>query len=236
MNLKTKLFAIAGTVALAGSLVVAGTQSAGAALAKVDVTNHSVTCNDIIGKIKFTTPLTLGGTTANQVTVSIKSGDCIDNTVGPYDAGTNPGGVTLKGYSGKGILNSSNNDCLGLSGFSTGTSGSIAGKFLTASGTPGLVNGANTIAVTQTYGGTFNDGGTTSPASDSDSWGAEYGLFEIGTSFGTTAPTVTGAYSDGGGANLAFAGNTAQSQGDLATQCFTTGIKGIQFGIGDFTS
>jgi len=238
LRIKTKLAAIAGTIVIAGS-VAAVASPAGAALAKVDVTSHSVTCNDLIGKIKFTTPLHLGGTTPNQVTVSIKSGDCVDNTAGVYDATLNPGGVSLKGYGAKGVLNSSNNDCLGLQGLSTGTSGSISGKFLTNPSTPGLVNASNSIGVTQTYGGTFNDGGTSSPASDSDSWGASYGLFQIGTgSFApTTPPTVTGAYSNGGGANLQFDGTTAQSSGTLATQCFSaTGIKGIQFGIGGFTS
>jgi len=238
LRIKRKLAAIAGTLVIAGS-IAAVASPAGAALPKVDASTHSVTCNDLIGKIKFATPLHLGGTTANQVTVSVKSLDCIDNTAGVYDATLNPTGVSLKGFSSKGILNSSNNDCLGLQGLSTGTNGAIAGKFSTNPGTPGLLNAANTINVTQTYGGTFNDGGTSSPASDSDSWGASYGLFQIGTSsfVPTTAPVVTGAYANGGGANLQFDGTTAESSGTLATACFSaTGIKGIQFGIGGFTS
>jgi hypothetical protein len=239
LRIKTKLAAIAGTIAIAGGLAAVATPAGAAPLPKVDASSHSVTCNDLIGKIKFGIPLHLGGTSANTVTVSVKSSDCVDNTAGAYDPTLNPTGVSLKGFSSKGVLNSSNNDCLGLSGLSTGTSGAIAGKFTTNPQTPGLVNATNTINVTQTYGGTFNDGGTTSPASDSDSWGGQYGLFQIGADsfMPTTAPVVTGAYNNGGGANLQFDGTTAQSQGTLATQCFSTaGIKGIQFGIGGFTS
>jgi hypothetical protein len=229
-------------MALTAGMTALVVEPAGAALAKVDVSSHSVTCNDIVGKIKFSTPLTLGGTSPNQVTITLKTTDCVDNTAGVYDATSNPTGVTLKQYSAKGVLNASTNDCLGLSGLSSGTSGTVNGKFVTASGTPGLVSGTNAFTVNQTYGGSFNDGGTTSEATNSDSWGAVYGMFEVGVpSFTpTAAPLVSGAYNNGanGGPSntFSFKGTTAQSQGSLATACFTTGIKGIQFGIGGFTS
>jgi hypothetical protein len=215
---------------------------------KVDVTNHSVTCNDIIGKIKFSTPLTLGGTTPNQVTVIAKSSDCVDNTVGVYDPETNPEGVSLKGYTGKGFINTDNNDCLGLQGLSVGSSGTINGKFLKNRGTPALINqpdalgktaGHSTLVINQTYGGTFNDGGVTTPAANSNGWGSQYGMFQIGADAnhgGTAAPGVQGAYSGGsGGVNSTLDATTAQSTGTLLKQCTTTGIKTIQFGIGGFT-
>lgn len=157
-RVKTKLVAGASALTLVGGLAVVVAAPASAALAKVDVSSHSVTCNDVLGKIKFSVPLHLGGTTANQVTIIIKSLDCVDNTVGVYDADTNPGGVSLKSVAQKGVLNSSTNDCLGLSGYSTSTSGSIVGSWATNPATPGLLAPSNksTITVTQTFGGTTN--------------------------------------------------------------------------------
>jgi len=238
LRLNKKLVAAAGSLAVAGGLTAAAVGSAGAPPPKIDVGTRSVTCNDTLGKIKFSVPLTLGGTTPNAISVGIKSGDCVDNTQGAYDASLNPTGVTLKNFASKGTLNATTNDCLGLQGLSTGTTGSITGKFATVPGTSKLLDAANTIAVGQTYGGTFNDGGTTSPASDSASWASQYGLFQIGTGafIPTSAPTVTGAYHNDGGASFQFDGTTAESTGNLANQCFTTGIKGITFGIGAFTS
>jgi hypothetical protein len=250
LRLNKKVLVVASSLALATSVTVGSATSAWAAAPKIDVSTRSVTCNDILGKIKFAVPLTLGGTTANQITLSIKSGDCVDNDQGAFDcedltyveSGTclNPDGVTLKNYAAKGILNSTTNDCLGLQGLSTGTTGSVTGKFATMPGTSKLLNATNTLSVSQTYGGTINDGGLTTPASDDLSWGAQYGFFHIGPADApmpaTTAPTVTGAYANDGGTSFDFSGTTAQSSGDLATACFTTGIKGIQFGIGGFTS
>jgi len=237
LRLNKKLLATAGTLALAGGLTAAAVGTAGAAAPKIDVTTRSVTCNDILGKIKFSIPLTLGGTTANQVTLGIKSGDCVDNDLGAYDPTLNSTGVTLKNYAAKGILNSTTNDCQGLQGLSGGTSGDVVGKFATMPGTSKLLNAVNTLGVTQTYGGTFNDGATTN---DTLTWGSQYGFFHIGAGTGnvssTTPPVVTGAYSNDGGATFEFSGTTAQSSGSLAVACFTTGIKGIQFGIGAFTS
>jgi hypothetical protein len=243
-----RFLALCSSVAVAGAVVAATASPAGAALPKVDVTNHSVTCNDIIGKIKFTVPLTLGGTTPNQVTVIAKSFDCVDNTVGVYDAAANPGGVSLKGYSGKGFIDTDTNDCLGLQGLSDGSSGTINGKFLKNAGTPTLINqpnalgltaGNSTLVINQTYGGVFNDGGVTMPAENSNSWGAQYGMFQIGADAnhgGTAAPGVQGAYSGGsGGVNSTLDATTAQSSGSLSNMCFTKGIKTIQFGIGGFT-
>ena len=244
MRLNKKLIATAGTLAVAGGLTAAAAGSAYAPPApKIDASTHTVTCNDILGKIKFGIPLTLGGTTANTVTIAIKSGDCVDTSNGAWDTSLNPTGTTLKSYAAKGVLGSTTNDCQGLQGLSTGTSGSVFGKFATMPATGKLLDATNTLGVTQTYGGTFNDGGTSVGTGTSDvlSWGSQYGFFHIGPAVGatlaTTAPTVSGAYSDGGdGTNFTFNGTTAQSSGSLAVACFTTGIKGIQFGIGGFSS
>jgi len=70
-----------------------------------------------------------------------------------------------------------------------------------------------------------------------NSWGANYADFQIGTPYGTTAATITGGYSNGGGSNLTFTGTTGESKGSLANACFSaTGIKGITFAQGGFTT
>jgi hypothetical protein len=246
LSIKKRVVAISSALALATGLTVATATQAEAAAPPVDVTNASVTCNDIIGKIKFSVPLTLAGGSPNQITLTVKSTDCIDNTHGVYDANTNPGGVSLKQFVAKGILNATDNGCLSLQGLSSGTSGTVTGTFATNAGTPKITStGAlkpnqQTLTINQTYGGTYNDGGITTRASDSNGWGSTYGFFYIGPADAplpdTADPVVAGAYSNGGGANLRFNGTTAQSTGTILTQCIGLGVKGIQFGIGGFTS
>ena len=243
MRIRKKFLAVASTVALAAGLgaVVAAPVAHAAAPPPIDVSNDRVQCNDVIGKVKFSVPLTLNGTTPNQVTISIKSDDCTD---------LDNANVSLKGGASKGILNAANNNCLGLQGLSTGTSGSLGVKWSVNTGTPKITNGgtpgASTFTISQTWGGTYNDGGQTSPAAASDSWGGEYGFFAIGgptsglplgtTQSYTTNPSISGAFTGGdGGANSIFQGSTTQTTGALGVACLTVGIKGITFGIGGFT-
>jgi hypothetical protein len=236
---RTKVLALASTLALVGGLVAISATSAGAAYPKVDVSNETVTCNDIIGKIKFSVPLFLGGTTPNQITITIKTGDCT-TSLGTFDASSNPGGVTIKSATTKGILSSSTNDCLDLSGLGDplGVVDDVNTSWATVAGTPGLLQNKSTVTFTNSFGGTFG-GATPTRSADDIAWGSEYGLFLIGTdaAHGSTGtPGVTGAFTGGtGGADTTFDGTTAQSTGDLANQCFgITGIKGVQFGIGAF--
>jgi hypothetical protein len=249
VKLNKRAFAAASSLALVGGIAfgVMQTTANAVALPKHDATNDAVTCNDTIGSIKFSTHLHLGGTTPNTITLAVKSADCTDTTAGIYNKTTNPTGVSIKSVSDSGHLTSSTNDCLGLSGLSTSTSGSIPGTWAMNPATPALTNTHSTLTVTQTWGGTFNDGGVTSPSSDSDSWGAEYGFFSIGAAgsgnaigsgqSNTSAPTVVGSFTGGdSGHKTTFDAATAQSEGDLATQCFSaTGIAGITFSIGGFT-
>jgi hypothetical protein len=246
-----RLFTGGAAVALAFGLTAITAGPASAALPKHDASNDAVTCNDLIGKIKFSVPLTLGGTSANQITLTVKSDDCTDTTAGVYDASTNPGGVSLKSGAGKGILNSTTNDCLGLQGLSTGVTGNVFISWATLPGTPALNNTApvsshSTFAITQDWGGTYNDGGQTSPTASSDSWGAEYGFFAIGgatsglpkgaTQSNTTNPTMTGAFTGGdSGHNSEFQGNTNQTTAAIGAECLAGAVKGITFGIGGFT-
>src|SRR5262249_11157786 len=120
LKVRKKFLAIVGTVALAAGISAVAAPSAHAAGPPPhDASNDTVQCNDIIGKIKFSVPLTLGGTTANQVTLSVKSDDCSSPSAGVYDPNTNPNGISIKSFASKGILNSATNDCLGLQGLST---------------------------------------------------------------------------------------------------------------------
>jgi hypothetical protein len=248
VKISKRALAIASSLALVSSVAVAAFEtSAGAALAKHDASNDVVTCGDTVGKIVFGTALHLGGTFANTVKITVKSQDCTDTTAGIYNKTTNPTGVSLKSVADSGTLNSSNNDCLGLQGLSTSTSGNVIGSWATNPGTPALLNTKSTLTVTQTWGGTFNDGGQTSPASDSDSWGGTYGFFSIGgatsgnvigaTQLNTSNPTVTGSFTGGdSGHKTIFNASTTQSTGELGTLCFSVaGIKSITFGIGGFT-
>jgi len=249
VRLSKRALAIAGSLALVGSVAVGAfeTTAGAVALPKHDASNDKVTCNDTVGKIVFSTALHLGGTTPNTITLTAKSQDCTDTTAGIYNKTTNPTGVSLKSVAFSGKLTSSNNDCLGLQGLSTSTSGSVPGAWATNPSTPALLNTKSTLTVTQTWGGTFNDGGVTSPSSDSDSWGGTYGFFAIGSAASgnavgsgqsfTTAPTVTGSFTGGNsGHTSTFNANTSQSEGELGTLCFSAaGIKTIAFGIGGVT-
>jgi hypothetical protein len=249
VKLSKRTLAIASSLALVGSVGfgVFETSANATALPKHDASNDSVTCGDTVGKIVFSTALHLGGTTPNTITLSAKSLDCTDTTAGVYNQTTNPTGVSLKSVSFSGKLTSSNNDCFGLQGLSTSTSGGVPGAWATNAGTPALLNTHSTLNVTQTWGGTFNDGGVTSPSSDSDSWGGTYGFFSIGAAgsgnaigsgqSNTTAPSVTGSFTGGdSGHKSIFNASTSQSEGELGDLCFsTTGIKTITFGIGGTT-
>jgi hypothetical protein len=233
---------------MAAGFTLAAMPAAHAAPIIHNVDNNSVTCNEAIGKVKFGIPLVLGGTQPNTVSISIKSTDCVDNTAGVYDATTNPSGNALKGMSSKGVLNSTNNDCLGLQGLSTGTTGPIELKWTTVAGTPKLNNAKSTFTVSQTWAGTFNDGGVTSDNLDSDHWGAQYGYFAVGGATSgrplgtgesyTSNPSVSGAYRgpSGDGHNTQFAGVTQQSIATAAAACFSGGVKGITFAIGGLTT
>jgi len=249
VKISKRALAAVSSLTLVGGVAfgVFGTSGANAALAKHDASNDTVTCNDVVGKIVFTTALHLGGTSPNSIKITVKSGDCTSPSAGIYNKTTNPTGISIKSVTESGTLNSTTNDCLGLQGLSTGTTGSIPGTWAMNPGTPALVNSHSTLTVSQTWGGTFNDGGQTSPASDSDSWGGQYGFFSIGkagsgnalgaTQLNTTQPTVSGSFTGGDSGHLTrFAANTTQSSGELGTLCFSVaGIKTISFGIGGFT-
>jgi hypothetical protein len=84
------------------------------------------------------------------------------------------------------------------------------------------------VTQTQSKGGTF-----TPPATDAP-WASSYGLFEVGSAFGTAATSGTVDFTGGdGGASGWFAGTTNADTGALLGACTSTaGLKTITFGIG----
>jgi len=247
VRLSKRALAIASSLALVSSVAaIALETTAAGAVPNHNAANDTVQCNSTVGTIKFSTPLTIGGATPNTLTLSTKSGDCTDLTAGVYDPSTNPGGVSIQSVTFAGKLHTADSNCLGLSGLSSSTTGSIPGTWVTNPGTPALTNPKSTLKITQTWGGTFGDGGNTSPASDSDSWGGAYGFFSIGAAgsgnalgsgqSNTLAPTVSGSFTGGDhGHKTIFNATTSQSAAEIGIECFTTGISALTFGIGGLT-
>jgi len=235
VKFRTSLLAAASAIAL----VVGFAVPAGASTPPIDVTHDTITCNSIVGSLKFTPGLTLYSgptdtTPAGSIVVKSVLGGC-----SPGAAAT----IVLSGASGTATgfpITSSHSSCNGLSGLSTSTSGDLITKWKTASGQPKITPTASTLHITQTYGGQFNDGGTTTPASDSDSWGGVYGIFMIGTNAAhgsTTAPTGTGAFQgNNNGHTTTIDATTGQSVDYIALQCLLgLPIKALNFGIGGAT-
>jgi hypothetical protein len=244
LKARKKFLAIVSTVALAAGIsMIAAPVAHAAPVPPTNNANDTVECNDIIGKIKFAVPLVLGGTTPNQVTISIKSTDCTSTGLGLYDIGTNPGGIAIKSMSAKGVLASANNDCLGLQGLSSGVSGDVTMKWSMKPQTPKVTNTSSTMTISESWGGEFNDGGVTSPATASGPWAHHNAWFAVGgTGSGrplgsaeslTAAPAVTGGFTGGdGGATTLFMGASVESTGTLFNACLGTGLKGMTFSVG----
>lgn len=238
MKLRSKLLAALGAVALAG--LALPTPASAAPPPPINVSQHRVTCDSLVGTIKFGVPLVPGGTTANTITIKATLDGCDDlDDVATEAANT----VSLKASKLSGILNSATNDCQGLTGLSTGTSGSttISWKtnpkqlgtglqypkiFDSVGGLGPPTKATSTLSVTQTFGTTYTA-----------TWGASYGMFQIGADAAhgnTTPPAVAGAFRgpSNTGAGSTFDGTTGQSSTALALACFAKGIKLINFGIG----
>jgi hypothetical protein len=234
VKFRTSLLAAASALALLVGLAA----PAGAATPPTDVTHSTITCNSVVGTLKFNPPLTLAGdpdtTPPGSVAVKATLGGC----------STNASGVTVlsgAGATGKtSPITSAHSSCNGLSGLSDSTSGDLVTKWKTATGTPKITPTASTLHIAQTFGGVFNDGGDTTPAADSDSWGGQYGIFMVGTNAahgGTAQPTVSGAFQgNNSGHTSTIDATTGQSFDQIALQCLLgIPVKALNFGIGGAT-
>lgn len=234
-SLRNRVLAAAGTLTLVTTMgVVVAPAAHAAGPAPVDPSNWTVACDTITGSIKFATPLTAAGGSPNTITVKGVADGCTTPN-DPNNCGTGTQAcISLAPAKLAGTLNSTDNSCTGLSGLSTGTTGSTTTTFKNnakasalAGGyaLPKLTNGVTTTNISQTKGVTYTA-----------SWGATYGEFQIGATYGTTVGTTTGAFTGGdAGALSTFDATTGQSTAALAVQCFGAGIKSILFGIGHLT-
>jgi hypothetical protein len=225
MKIRTTVLAALSAFALVGAMAA----PAGASTPPLDASNATVSCDSVVGSIKFVPPLTSGGTSAGLVYVKATVSGCSTSLA-----------TTVLSGSGKGTLATATNDCSGLVGLSTSTSGPLITKWKTASGSPKITPAASTLNITQTYGAQFTGTpGPGDPAGNADAWGASYGLFQIGTDAahgGTSAPNVVGAFTGGNsGHTTTLDATTGQSATSLALSCLLTGIKSIAFGIGQVT-
>lgn len=233
MKIWKSVLAVASAAAMVGAF--AGT--AGAAHPNPTTTNvgtKTITCNSSVGTLAFNPALklysgTVDTTPAGTVTVKATVSGCT----------TNATGVLIESGAAAGVIHSAHSSCNGLTGLSTGTSGPLVTKWKAWPGHSNAITPtAGTLNITQTNGAQFNSG---TPAGDQDTWGAQYGLFQVGTDAGhggTSAPTVTGAFAGtDGGITSTLDTSTGQDVGGIALACLlTTGVKLLNIGIGGVTS
>jgi len=225
---KRELLVTASVMAVVGGLVGVTASSVGAAAPPPqNVTNDSVQCDQISGKITFAPPLQDGGTVAATAQVKLKVSDCTDDAV--------PSGV-VSGATMIGTLALANNDCANLFSGLQSWAGSLAVNWKTAAGVR-LTTKQSSIALTQVNGAVFGSG---VPTGDTTTWSGEYGLVQLGTDANqgaTAAPSVTGDFTGGdGGAGSTFDLATNETNNNLQTACgSTSGLKQITAGIGSLS-
>ena len=111
----------------------------------MDATNHTVTCDTFFGTIKASAALVLAGSGPGTITLKGTLNGRTDDTVGVYDANSNPGGIALGPSSVKGTLDVASTSCTALAGLSAGTSGTLTTTWKTVAGNfQGRDNGAPT--------------------------------------------------------------------------------------------
>jgi len=229
------VLALASATALVG--VFAGTAGAAHPNTTTNVANSTITCNSQVGTLGFVPSLTLFSGTVDTTppgTVTVKA------TV--TGCSTPASGVLIESGATAGVIHSAHSSCNGLTGLSTGTSGPLVTKWKAWPGhSNSITPTASTLNITQTNGAQFNGTGVGDPVGDKDTWGAQYGLFQVGTDAGhggTSAPTVTGAFTGGDSGHTSTLDTaTGQDVGGIALACLlTTGVKTLNIGIGGTTS
>lgn len=229
MKRHTKSLAAVSAVALLG-LLGAGTldRADAAPPPPIDVTNHRVVCDTLVGKLKFSAPLVIGGTTPNTISISATLDGCVDQT---------DSNVQLKATKLKGTLSSNTNDCLSLVG-PTSVTGTVQVKWKTVAGAPKIDDDDPTVAgavsditVSQANGATY-----AAPSSWGNGAASGYGLFQIGADAAhgnTIPPSVDHAFQGtDGGLTSTFDGTTGESVNAIFAKCLSTGVKQLNFGIG----
>jgi hypothetical protein len=145
------------------------------------------------------------------------------------------------------LTGTSGNECTGLAGLSTSTSGTTQIVWKAPKGyifTPvqtigaGPKTGAGTnLNVTQTNGVTFTVPATDGGGQAQGPWaGTTYGEFQVGTANGTTHTTLSGtnnSFTGGDSGHSGWFSGTLQSDAtNLLLSCVSPGLKSLAFGIG----
>ena len=175
---------------------------------KIDVSNHSITCNTLVGTATSHPPLVIGGTASPRTTTARASiAGC---TV------TGPSPVTIVSGKVTGKVTAATNECVTLSEPLDGT---LTIKWKADPSTP-ILHRSTTMQITDV---TF--GGFVAP------WGTSYGEFSLGVA------GVTGAFTGGdNGAQSTNVTITNQDIGQILTECGSPhGLKTLYLGLGTMT-
>jgi hypothetical protein len=227
VKIRATLLAAASTLAFVGTLAI---PTAAHATTTFNVGQDHAVCNTLTGTLKFATKLTLGGPTTGTNTTTVKG------TVAGCTDSDNGGVGMFSGTLGSTITTSGGSACLGLAGVSSNT-GTAKIVWKPASGQaftpvdPTTLKPTTNTSFTQTNGTTYTIGAGQGP------WtGVAYGQFELGTVYGTTPLSITGATNDfkggDGGISGWFNGTTQQDTGNILNSCIGKGLSSISFGIG----
>src|SRR5262249_2601538 len=174
---------------------------------KIDVSNHSITCNSMVGTASSKPPLLTGGTAPTTMKVRTFLAGC---------AGTGPGAVSILSGEISGNVTATSNECISLH---HPLARPLTIKWKASKATP-IVPNSSTMEIKDV---TFS--GYQAP------WGASYGLFSLGVS------SVTGAFTGGdNGATSSNVAVTSQDLGEIVSQCGSpAGLKTLNIGLSAFT-
>jgi len=174
---------------------------------QIDVSNHSITCNTMVGIASSKPPLLIGGTAPTTMKVRTFLSGC---------AVTGPGSVSILSGKISGNVTATSNECITLYQPLAGT---LTIKWKASEATP-IVPKSTTMEIKDV---TFS--GYQAP------WGTSYGLFSLGVS------SVTGAFTGGdNGATSSNVAVTSQDLGEIISQCGSpAGLKTLNVGLGTIT-
>jgi len=239
---KRALVAMAGTLAIGGSMLGIAVHSAGAAAPPpVNAANDTITCNTVIAKLSFNPALTSTGATsgAENVSVSGKVAGCTTSAATTVTGGTfsTKDPVTKIDVP---LVSDGGSNCLSLAGLHNLT-GNLNFKWSTATGAPKLVNNQSIVGTNHFVGNvlslhTANGGGVAQNGTDNQ-WDAQYGEFQLGVTQTGNPMSVTGSFTGGNGGATSVSRQATQLDVGalLGTACTTKGSKSATIGIGYVT-
>jgi hypothetical protein len=174
---------------------------------KIDVSNHSIVCNTVVGTTSSKPPLVVGGTAPTTMKVKAFVAGC---------SATGPGSVSIRSGKISGTVTARSNECVTLYQPLTGT---LVIKWKPDDATP-IVQESSMLEIVDV---TFSGYGAP--------WGVSYGQFSLGVG------GVTGAFTGGdNGATSSNVSLTSQDIVEILSQCSSPpGLKTISVGLGTLT-